>query len=207
MASLVLTLCAEGSGIRPQGQRCLSAEQAIVPQLHGHTSPSLFTVYSATRAKCIGGLRPIVWCQDCLSCTRMLTSSPGGFRETVKSAWMGADLHTPKKKNMLKAFRLAPVHKHAAAWPHPWSLQHVKPHCITSVCLLHTKLRPALRRQNTCLLQPWQPLLSSYAISLQAYHDCVIVAIQKKHIRMPNYPQQGITRQAVSLANDQFSKG
>lgn len=86
----------QGSDHKVSG--CLSAEQAIVQQLHGHTTLSLFTVYSATQTKCNRGLQPIVWRQDCLSCTRMLTSSPGGFRETVKSAWMGADLDREKKK-------------------------------------------------------------------------------------------------------------
>lgn len=116
-------------------------------------------------------------------------------------------IYTHWKKNMLKAFRLALVHKHAAAWPHPWSLQHVKPHSITSVCLLHTQLRPALRRQDTRLLQPWQPLLSSMLYLCKHAMIALLLRYKKNHIRMPNYTQQGITRQEVSLANDQFSKG
>lgn len=60
MAFLVLTLCAEGSGfIRVdrtgadlEVRGCLSAEHAIVHQLHGHTTPGLFRVYSGAPAKC-----------------------------------------------------------------------------------------------------------------------------------------------------------
>lgn len=88
----------QGSDHKVSGR--LSAEQAIVQQLHGHTTPSLYTVYSATWAKCNRGPGPIVWCQDCLSCGRMLTSSPGGFRETVKSAWMGGGFTRAKKKHV-----------------------------------------------------------------------------------------------------------
>ena len=97
----VLTLCvAEGSGIRADRAGAelevtgrLSAEHAIVPQLHGRTTPGLFRVHSAASAKCNRRPWSIVWCQVCLSFTRMLTSSPSEFRETVKSQRMGADLH------------------------------------------------------------------------------------------------------------------
>ena len=97
----VLTLCAaEGSGIRADRAGAdlevtgrFSAEHAIVLQLHGRTTPGLFRVHSAASAKCNRRPSAIVWRQACLSFTRMLTSSPSEFRETVKSQRMGADLH------------------------------------------------------------------------------------------------------------------
>lgn len=90
----------QGSDLEVSG--CFSAEQAIVQQLRGHTTAVLFRVYSAASAKCNRRPQPIVWRQDCLSCTRTLTSSPSEFRDTVKSLWMGADLH--KRKDMLNTF-------------------------------------------------------------------------------------------------------
>lgn len=58
-SSLLLIPSAEGSGIRAdwagadlEVSRCLSAEQAIVQQLHGCTTPALFRVYSAAPVKC-----------------------------------------------------------------------------------------------------------------------------------------------------------
>lgn len=99
-SSLLLIPSAEGSGIRAdwagadlEVSRCLSAEQAIVQQLHGCTTPALFRVYSAAPVKCRRRPQSIVWRQVCLSCTRMLTSTPSEFTETVKSLWMGAVLH------------------------------------------------------------------------------------------------------------------
>lgn len=95
MASRLLTLCAE-VGIRDQsgqergrppevGRCCLSAEPAIVRQLYSCATPGLFGVHSAAGAKCSGRGESIVRRQVCLSCTRMLTSSPSEFRETIKS--------------------------------------------------------------------------------------------------------------------------
>lgn len=67
MALPVLSLCGGGSGIRVDRAGSdlevtgrLSAEQAIVQQLHGSTTPGLFRVYSAASAKCNRGPWSIV---------------------------------------------------------------------------------------------------------------------------------------------------
>lgn len=86
-----------------------------------------------------------------------------------------------KKKQHVKGIQTSSCSQTCCRLTSSTILQHVKPHCIASVCLLHTKLRPALTRHNTRLLQPRTPLLSIYAVFLQACHDCVIVAIQKKN--------------------------
>lgn len=128
VASLLLTVCAE-VGIRdqsgqergrpPEVSRCcrcrLSAEPAIVRQLQGCATPGLFGVYSAASAKCSGRGESIVCRQVCLSCARMLTSSPSEFRETIKSRWMEADLH--KQKDTLNTLRPTPALGAGAAWP------------------------------------------------------------------------------------------
>lgn len=104
-----LTLCGDGSEVTAdrawsdlQVTGVLSVQQSFVPQLHGCTTPTLFTAHSTASAKCNSRPHSIVWCRVCLSCTRTLTSSPSEFRETVNSQWIEADLH--KEKDTLNTF-------------------------------------------------------------------------------------------------------
>lgn len=140
--------------------------------------PSLFTVYSAAQAECNRALRPIVWRQDGLSCTRMLTLSPGGFRETVTSVWMEADLHGKKKK------------KEASSCSQTCC-------CLTSCDLCRTSSQTVSLVFVCCtqssdteehLSPPAMTTISVwiYSVFLQACHACIIiVAIMEKKKKQP----------------------